>query len=79
MQEQQHHSLQQLQRLGERVERQVQSLDESMEEELNKALKSFGMQMTALSEKFVSDYTPLTKRLQQLVKMAESVTDIDND
>lgn len=79
LQEQQHHSLQQLQRLGERVERQVQSLDESMEEELNKALKSFGMQLTSLSEKFVSDYTPLTKRLQQLVKVAESVTDIDND
>jgi len=79
LQEQQHHSLQQLQRLGERVERQVVALDESMEEELNKALKSFGMQLTALSEKFVSDYTPLTKRLQQLVKVAESVAETEND
>lgn len=79
LQEQQHHSLQQLQRLGERVERQVVALDESMEEELNKALKSFGMQLTALSEKFVSDYTPLTKRLQQLVKVAESVAETEHD
>ena len=48
-------------------------LDESMEEELNKALKSFGMQLTALSEKFVSDYSPLTDKLQRLVKMAEQI------
>jgi DNA repair ATPase RecN len=70
---QQQQSLQQLQRLGERVERQMTVLDEGMEEELNRALKSFGMQLTALSEKFVSDYTPLTKRLQKLVKMAEHI------
>jgi ribosomal 50S subunit-associated protein YjgA (DUF615 family) len=42
-----------------------------MEEELNKALKSFGMQLTALSEKFVSDYSPLTQKLQDVVKLAE--------
>tara|TARA_B100001109_G_scaffold255677_1_gene260046 strand:- start:102312 stop:103550 length:1239 start_codon:yes stop_codon:yes gene_type:complete len=73
LQEQQNQSLQQLQRIGERVERQVTVLDESMEEELNKALKSFGMQLTALSEKFVSDYSPLTEKLQRLVKMAEQI------
>jgi len=73
LQQQQNHSLQQMQRLGERVERQVTVLDESMEEELNKALKSFGMQLTALSEKFVSDYAPLTEKLQRLVKMAENI------
>ncbi|WP_430459856.1 hypothetical protein ACQUQU_11635 [Thalassolituus sp. LLYu03] len=73
LQDQQSNSLQQLQRLGERVERQVSVLDESMEAELNKALKSFGMQLTALSEKFVSDYSPLTDKLQRLVQMAERV------
>lgn len=73
LQEQQQNSSQQLQRMAERVERQVTLLDESMETELNKALKSFGMQLTALSEKFVSDYAPLTKRLQQLVSLAEQV------
>ena len=73
LQDQQSNSLQQLQRLGERVERQVSVLDESMETELNKALKSFGMQLTALSEKFVSDYSPLTDKLQRLVQMAERI------
>ncbi len=73
MQEQQQHTMTQLQRLGERVERQVTVLDESMEEELNKALRTFGMQLTALSEKFVSDYSPLTDKLQRLVSMAEQV------
>ena len=65
----------QLQRLAERVERQVTLLDESMEIELNKALKSFDMQLTALSEKFVSDYSPLTKQLQNLVSLAEQVNE----
>lgn len=73
MQEQQQQTMTQLQRLGERVERQVTVLDESMEEELNKALKTFGMQLTALSEKFVSDYSPLTDKLQRLVSMVEQV------
>jgi hypothetical protein len=31
------------------------------------------MQLTALSEKFVSDYSPLTDKLQRLVKMAEQI------
>lgn len=73
LQEQQQQSLGNLQRIGERVERQVVVLDESMEAELNKALKSFGMQLTALSEKFVSDYAPLTDKLQRLVTMAERI------
>src|SRR5690554_7444888 len=70
MQEQQQQTMTQLQRLGERVERQVIVLDESMEEELNKALKTFGMQLTALSEKFVSDYSPLTEKLQRQIGRA---------
>lgn len=73
LQEQQQQSLGNLQRIGERVERQIVVLDESMETELNKALKSFGMQLTALSEKFVSDYAPLTDKLQRLVTMAERI------
>lgn len=73
LQEQQHLSLQQLQRIGERVERQVTALDESMEEELNKALRSLGMQLSALSEKFVSDYMPLTDKLQRLVALADNI------
>jgi chromosome segregation ATPase len=62
---------QQLTRIAEKVECQVAVLDDSMEEELNKALKSFDMQLTALSEKFVSDYSPLTQKLQDVVQLAE--------
>ena len=46
-----------------------------MEEELNKALRAFGLQLTALSEKFVSDYSPLTDKLTELVNMARQVED----
>ena len=58
---------------GERVERQFVVLDESIEAELNKSLKSLGVQLSALSEKFVSDYSPLTDKLQRLVQTAERV------
>jgi len=68
---QQQQSQQHMQKLGERLERQAAQLDSGMEEELNKALRAFGLQLTALSEKFVSDYSPLTDRLRELVAMAE--------
>ena len=50
---------------------QMALLDESMEKELTSALQTFGYQLTALSEKFVNDYTPLTDRLKEVVKIAE--------
>ena len=46
-------------------------LDESMEKELTQALQTFGYQLTALSEKFVNDYMPLTDRLRELLNIAE--------
>ena len=64
---------QNLLKLSEKVEQQVGELDSAMEEELNKALSSLGMQLSALSEKFVSDYTPLTQKLQKLIQVAENV------
>lgn len=63
---------QQLNELLERNDTQIKKLDEAMEAELNKALKSFGYQLTALSEKFVNDYTPLTDRLHDLIRAAEA-------
>lgn len=50
---------------------QMQMLDESMEKELTQALQTFGYQLTALSEKFVNDYMPLTDRLRELLNLAE--------
>lgn len=62
---------QQLEQLLERNDAQLKKLDDALEDELNKAMKTFGYQLTALSEKFVNDYTPLTDRLHDLVNMAE--------
>ncbi len=52
----------------------MQLLDESMEKELTQALQTFGYQLTALSEKFVNDYMPLTDRLREILAMAEQQT-----
>jgi arabinogalactan endo-1,4-beta-galactosidase len=50
---------------------QFDRLEQSMEDELNKALTSFGYQLTSLSEKFVNDYMPLTDKLRDLVTAVE--------
>jgi hypothetical protein len=42
-------------------------LDKALEEELTKSIESLGKQLTALSRKFVEDYTPLTTQLRNLV------------
>ena len=57
--------------MTEKTEQQMQLLDKSMEKELTEALQTFGYQLTALSEKFVNDYIPLTDRLRELLLMAE--------
>lgn len=54
-----------------KTQKQMEILDESMEKQLNLALQTFGYQLTALSEKFVNDYIPLTDRLRELVTLAE--------
>lgn len=61
----------QLTQLLERNDKQMQQMDQALEAELNRAMKSFGYQLTALSEKFVNDYTPLTDKLHDLVRLAE--------
>jgi hypothetical protein len=47
-------------------------LDKALEEELRKSIESLGRQLTALSQKFVQDYTPLTAQLQRVVQMGRS-------
>lgn len=58
-----------------KTEKQMQLLDKSMEKELTQALQTFGYQLTALSEKFVNDYMPLTDRLRDILKLAEAQSD----
>jgi len=47
---------------------QIEKLDAALEKELTQALKIMGFQLSSLSEKFVSDYTPLTQKLQLLLE-----------
>lgn len=56
--------------LGQNNE-QLKQLEAGMEEELKKALTTFGYQLTALSEKFVNDYMPLTDKLQDLLSAVD--------
>jgi chromosome segregation ATPase len=70
------------QTLQQSVESQTESmqaamarLDSSLEEELTKALNSLAGSLAALSERFVSDYQPLTERLREVVRLAETVYD----
>ncbi|MGJ8670210.1 MAG: hypothetical protein ACSHXK_12030 [Oceanococcus sp.] len=59
--------------IAERIEAQVIRVDRAMDDELRKALITFGQQLSALSEKFVEDYTPLTNRLREVVNIAREV------
>ncbi len=58
--------------ISERIEEQVIRLDHALDDELTKALNTFGRQLAALSEKFVEDYTPLTERLRDVVNIARA-------
>ena len=60
-----------VEKMIERTEQQVNRLDDAMEDELTKALSTFGYQLSSLSEKFVQDYSPLTEKLQALVQFVE--------
>lgn len=55
-------------RIWVRLEQQVQNLDEQLGRELEKSLNSLGQQLTALSQKFVTDYGELAEKLEQLSK-----------
>lgn len=56
-----------------RGEQQLVRLDAALEYELTTSLQTFGSQLAALSEKFVSDYTPLTDKLRELIYLAEKI------
>jgi ABC-type transporter Mla subunit MlaD len=58
-----------LSRISAATEQQVKDLETKLGEALEECLSSLGSQLTALSERFVEDYTPLTIRLRQLVHM----------
>jgi low affinity Fe/Cu permease len=54
-------------KLSQQTRDQVVALDRALSEELTKSLDVLARHLTALSGKFVEDYTPLTDRLRELV------------
>jgi hypothetical protein len=53
---------------------QVAELDRALATELTKSLESLAGQLTALSERFVGDYKPLTNELRRVLEIARRVT-----
>jgi len=56
----------------EKIHQGVVALDTGLQEELTKSLETLGRQLASLSEKFVADYTPLTERLREVVRIASA-------
>ncbi|MEB5924323.1 methyl-accepting chemotaxis protein [Franconibacter daqui] len=56
----------------EKIHQSVVALDAGLQEELTKSLETLGRQLASLSEKFVADYTPLTERLREVVRIASA-------
>ncbi len=52
-------------------ETHIANIEESLEKELTQSLNSLTGSLASLSEKFVSDYLPLTDRLKEVVRIAE--------
>ena len=63
----------QIDELIRKTKDQIVLLDKSLSDELEKSLTSLARQLTALSERFVSDYSPLTDKLRDIVQMARRV------
>jgi hypothetical protein len=61
-----------IQENGRIIREGVLALDKELEKSLTDSLTSLGKQLASLSEKFVSDYTPLTDRLREIVRLARS-------
>ena len=57
----------------ETIRQSVTVLDRGLQEELTKSLETMGTQLASLSQKFVQDYSPLTDRLREIVRIAAQV------
>ncbi len=58
-----------------RLRDQIRKVDEALGEELENALGILARHLGSMSEKFVTDYEPLTLQLQSLVRLAEAAND----
>jgi DNA anti-recombination protein RmuC len=62
-----------------KVQDGVSKLESSLENELNRSLQALGNQLASLSTKFVADYTPLTDKLREVVRLADMVASQQKD
>jgi ABC-type transporter Mla subunit MlaD len=59
-----------IKQLTDNTKNQILVLDKALSDELSKSITTLGEHLTALSRKFVADYTPLTDKLRSLVQLA---------
>ncbi len=62
-----------VQKLHAGMNESLKRLDEALAAELTKSLESLGRQLATLSGKFAEDYSPLTEKLQRVVRIAERI------
>ena len=62
--------------ISQLTEKQIQSIQKSLEEELTKSLESFAGVMITLSNKFAQDYTPLTESLRRIIQISKGVENV---
>ena len=58
-------------RTEESINGRMETLDQEIQKELQRTLTIMGSNLASVSEKFVSDYTPLTERLREVVQIAQ--------
>ena len=56
---------------NENLKKSTENLNKNLEQKLKESIEKFGNSMYLVSEKFVSDYGPLTEKLAKLVRLAE--------
>ena len=60
-------------KLGEHLSKHVDNIENELGKALTSSLISLGEELASLSNKFVKDYTPLTEKLKEIVRIAEKV------
>ncbi len=55
------------------LKQQTQLLDTALQTKLKKTIEEMGSHLVSLSAKFVEDYTPLTEKLREVVRLADDL------
>ncbi len=57
---------------AEKLSAQFENFDQQMTEELTRAMEQLGRNFASISEKFVSDYSPLADRINEIMRSTKS-------